>query len=63
MRSLILIDLISIDNLEAITGAVVAAMTQFYGSPLVQSTGTHSGGDEAKRSQLPANFTNAGDMS
>ena len=42
----------------------MAGLRQFYGSPLVQSTGTNSRGDEAKLSenrQLPANFTYASD--
>jgi hypothetical protein len=60
----ILIDLISLDNLEVLTGAVVAGLRQFYGSPLVQSSGTNSRGDEAKLSenrQLSANFAGSGD--
>jgi hypothetical protein len=39
---------------------VVTGLRQFYGSPLVRSTGTHSRDDEAKlgeNRQLPANFT------
>lgn len=44
---------------------LVTALKQFQGSPLVQSTGTNSRGDEVKLSenrQLPANFTYAGDQ-
>lgn len=47
-----------------ITESVAATLRQIQGSPLVQSTGTNSRGDEAKLSenrQLPANFTYAGD--
>jgi len=43
--------------------AVVIGLRQFYGSPLVRSTGTNSRDVEAKLSdnrQLPANFTYTG---
>jgi hypothetical protein len=52
-----------VDWATVVSEAVTTALKQHFGSPLVQSTGTHSRDDEAKLGgarHLPANFTFSG---